>query len=154
MVTDPVLLDLPDQVESERLIIRGCLPGDGPAAHAAILESLEILRPWMTWAHPGITLEEVETGIRKAAAKWLTREDFRMQIYRKSDGLFVGGAGLHRINWQVPAMEIGYWVGQSCQGKARHRRHHPQSRRCPLVHLHYGQPACADAGRPASRRRR
>ena len=38
-------------------------------------------------------------------------------LFRKADGLFVGGSGLHRIDWSVPRFEIGYWVRLSLQGQ-------------------------------------
>ncbi|MBN2304508.1 MAG: GNAT family N-acetyltransferase, partial [Anaerolineae bacterium] len=32
------------------------------------------------------------------------------------DGAVVGGSGLHRIDWSVPRMEIGYWARTSMSG--------------------------------------
>jgi ribosomal-protein-serine acetyltransferase len=37
-------------------------------------------------------------------------------LFRKEDGMFVGGSGLHRIIWRVPAFEIGYWCRTSLTG--------------------------------------
>ena len=39
-----------------------------------------------------------------------------MALFRKSDGYYVGNSGLHRIDWEVPRFEIGYWVRTSLQG--------------------------------------
>lgn len=113
---NPLLLDIPDRFETERLIIRAPRAGDGPAGNAAIRESLAELRPWMPWADPAPTVDETEAVYRRGAARWLAREDFPMVLFRKTDGLFVGGSGLHRINWSVPAMEIGYWIRTSLSG--------------------------------------
>src|SRR5262245_50811808 len=30
---------------------------------------------------------------------------------------FLGGTGLHRIHWDIPAFEIGYWLRVSEEGK-------------------------------------
>lgn len=49
---DPILRDFPDQLETERLLIRAPRPGDGAAGNAAIRESEAELRPWMPWVHP------------------------------------------------------------------------------------------------------
>jgi ribosomal-protein-serine acetyltransferase len=38
-------------------------------------------------------------------------------LWRKSDGLYVGGSGLHRMDWSVPRFEIGYWVRASLEGQ-------------------------------------
>jgi len=116
-MTEPILLDFPDQIETERLIIRAPRPGDGPAANAAICESIHELRPWMPWAQEIPTIKETEEVFRRAASQWLTRENLMMALFRKSDGMFVGGSGLHRIDWSVPRFEIGYWVRTQLQGQ-------------------------------------
>jgi RimJ/RimL family protein N-acetyltransferase len=113
----PLLRDFPDQFESERLIIRIPRPGDGAVINEATLESLDNLRPWMTWADPVPTVEDTETVVRTAAANFIHRSDFMLLLFRKSDGLFVGGSGLHRIDWSVPCFEIGYWVRASLEGQ-------------------------------------
>lgn len=113
---DPLLLDFPDQFETERLLIRAPQPGDGPAVHDAILESLDNLKPWMVWAQQAPSLEETESNIRQAAADFQARKDLRLLIFRKSDGLLVGSSGLHRIDWRVPKFEIGYWARRSLVG--------------------------------------
>lgn len=116
-VANPLLLDFPDQFESERLILRVPRAGDGAAGNAAIRESLEALRPWMPWAQTAPTVAETEAVYRRMAAQWLTRESLGMVLFRKQDGLFVGGSGLHSIDWSVPVMEIGYWLRTSLVGQ-------------------------------------
>jgi hypothetical protein len=49
MMRPPILQDFPASFETERLLIRSPLPGDGPEMHAAIDESLGDLLPWMDW---------------------------------------------------------------------------------------------------------
>ena len=113
---DPLLIDLPEQLETERLIVRPPRLGDGPAVNAAIRESIAELRPWMPWAQTEPAVEDTEANLRRAIAKFAAREDLRLQIHLK-DGTFVGSSGLHRINWDVPRFEIGYWVRTSCAGR-------------------------------------
>ena len=113
----PILLDFPDEFETERLVIRAPRPGDAPAIHAAIQESLAHLMPWMAWANADETVEELETFLRTMAAKFILREELPLMLWRKSDGLYVGGSGLHDIDWGVPCFEIGYWVRVSLQGQ-------------------------------------
>ncbi len=106
---DPILLDFPDTFDTERLTIRAPRIGDGAELNAAVRESVEELRPWMPWADPVESVEQTEANIRHAVAKWLAREDLRLNIYLKGTDTFVAGSGLHRIKWEVPRMEIGYW---------------------------------------------
>ena len=114
---NPILLDFPDHLETERLLIRAPKPGDAPAIHAAINELMDNLRPWMPWADPHETVDELETFLRSMVARFITREELMLLLWRKSDGLFVGGSGLHRIDWSVPRFEIGYWVRASLEGQ-------------------------------------
>ena len=117
MSTLPVMIDFRDHFETERLFIRAPRPGDGAAVNAAIRESYENLRQWMVWAQTIPTIEHSESSVRRAAAEFLLREDLRMHLYRKSDGLFVGSSGLHFIDWSLPRFEIGYWVRASLEGQ-------------------------------------
>lgn len=116
-IDKPILLDFPDQFETERLLIRAPRPGDGQAVNEAIIESRDFLKIWLPPVQDLQTVAENEERLRQQAAKWLLREELRMLLFRKSDGLFVGKSGLHNIDWSVPSFEIGYWVRQNMQGQ-------------------------------------
>ena len=113
---NPLLLDFPDHFETDRLLIRAPRPGDGPTVSAAIHESHAELRAWMPWAVELQPVEETESVMRRMAAAFIKREDLMLLLFRKSDGLFVGSSGLHRIDWSVPRFEIGYWIRTSLSG--------------------------------------
>ncbi|MGG1674433.1 GNAT family N-acetyltransferase [Neobacillus sp. NRS-1170] len=113
----PILNDFPDEFSTERLVIRKPLPGDGQAVYEAMQASIEELKPWMPWAHREQTELDVEANMRDAHAKFLTREDLRLHLYDKETGKFIGSSGLHRINWDVPKFEIGYWIDSRYSGK-------------------------------------
>jgi len=51
------------------------------------------------------------------AAQWLTREALMVGIWDRATGRYLGGSGLHRIDWAVPAFEIGYWLRTSAWGQ-------------------------------------
>lgn len=105
-----ILLDFPYSFDTERLTIRGPLPGDGLELHTAVIESQEALRPWMPWAVDIMSAEDHEVRVREGQLKYLAREDLWMILLLKGTHTIVGGSGLHRINWRVPKFEIGYWV--------------------------------------------
>ena len=112
----PILRDVPEAFESERLLIRSPRPGDGPALHEAIAESLDELRAWMPWAREPQSVEISEAHSRHANAEFLARRDLPLFLFLRDGGRFVGGSGLHRIDWTVPRFEIGYWVRTSLTG--------------------------------------
>jgi len=113
--TDPILLAIPESFESERLLIRAPLWGDGAAVNEAVRESVEELRPWMPWARSIPTLDESEAGIRRSRLQYMERTDLRLLVVNKQTGQLVGSSGLHRIDWQARKFEIGYWVRTSCE---------------------------------------
>lgn len=113
----PLLYDFPDHFETERLLIRVPQIGDAVIFHTAATESYAELHPWIPWAAKPIQLEDNEMFVRRAAAKFIMREDLVFLMFRKEDGLLVGGIGLHRIDWNVPKFEIGYWLRTSMHSK-------------------------------------
>ena len=108
---------VPDQLETERLLIRSPRLEDTPLVYEAVLESRKELQPWMPWATDDYTLEACETNQRQAIAKFVTQEDFRLMFFDKQTGRLIGNSGFHRIDWSVPRFEIGYWCRSSETGK-------------------------------------
>jgi len=114
---DPILKDFPNDFDTERLTIRCPMPGDGPALHEAVLESIDELRLWLPWAKEAASVEETETNVRKGYTRFLNREDLWLLLFLKGTNICVGGSGLHRIDWTVPKFEIGYWLRTSYVGQ-------------------------------------
>jgi RimJ/RimL family protein N-acetyltransferase len=110
---DPILRDFPYSFETERLTIRGPLPGDGVRVRTAVLESQEELKPWMPWAMEIPSEEEYEVKVRKRQLSFLAREDLWMMLLLKGTDIVIGASGLHPMDWSVPKFEIGYWVRTS-----------------------------------------
>ncbi|MNO66026.1 putative ribosomal N-acetyltransferase YdaF [compost metagenome] len=114
---DPIMIDFPESFETERLLIRAPLWGDGVSMNVAIAESLEDLKPWMPFAQTIPTLDESEQFTREARLDFLKRNQLHMRIFNKVTGSFIGCSGLHCINWELRNFEIGYWIRSSCSGK-------------------------------------
>ena len=118
MIFDPLLLNVPDQFETERLVIRAPRPGDGPVVYAAIVETLDDLRRFpasMRWALDRHTPDTAESFCRRGAAMWLLRADMPMLLFQKTDGEFVGGSGVHRFDWAERRFEVGWWCRKRYQ---------------------------------------
>jgi RimJ/RimL family protein N-acetyltransferase len=105
----PILLDLPESFETERLSIRSPLPGDGPEVYRAIMESIEELSAWMAWPKEHRTVDDSEASARRARVAFLARSELRLHLYPKGTDTLVGIAGLQSIDWDVPKFEVGYW---------------------------------------------
>jgi RimJ/RimL family protein N-acetyltransferase len=121
---NPVLLDLPDRIETARLVLRAPRPGDGAVLHASVLETLEDLRRFpasMSWALDEQTRDSAEEYCRRGAAGWLLRNDFPFLLFLRGAGsaesAHVGNCGIHRFDWQRRVFEIGWWCRRSMQGQ-------------------------------------
>jgi ribosomal-protein-serine acetyltransferase len=114
---NPILKEFPTEFFTDRLLIRMPQPGDGKAVYQAIQASIAELKPWMPFAQKEQSEQDVELNIREAHVKFLQREDLRLLIFRKDTGEFIASSGLHRINWDVPKFEIGYWIDTRHSGK-------------------------------------
>lgn len=108
---------LPEQMETERLILRAPRIGDGAELNAAIRETYTDLHEWMDWAGYLPELEETEQRRHRARESFLAGEDFHIQAYLKTTGAFTLCVGLHPLDWNVPKFEIGYWCRADYQGK-------------------------------------
>ncbi|MCM3733614.1 GNAT family N-acetyltransferase [Fictibacillus nanhaiensis] len=113
----PILLDFPTEFTTDRLLIRMPMPGDGKVMYEAINASIEELKPWLPFAQMEQTEEDVEVNIREAHLKFLKREDLRLLVFLKDSGELVASSGLHRIDWDIPKFEIGYWIDSRHSGK-------------------------------------
>jgi RimJ/RimL family protein N-acetyltransferase len=115
---DPLLIDVPDRLETERLVLRVPRPGDGRVLNDAIRASHDELVPWLPWAGTLPTVEESEAHCRRQQARFLLREDFVMLLFLRGggggDGELLGATGLHRIDWALRKFEIGYWRKTGC----------------------------------------
>jgi RimJ/RimL family protein N-acetyltransferase len=118
---DPLLIDIPERIATERLVLRCPQPGDGACVNAAVAETIDELRPYMPWAQTVPTMDESEAHVRRTQAKFRLREDLVLMIFERasdgSEGDFLGGTGLHRIDWALRRFEIGYWRRRGREGR-------------------------------------
>lgn len=114
---DPLLLDIPEHIETARLVIRLAGTDDAVPMQTAIEESFVELAAWMPWAANGQTLDETRAYRRRAMAKFLLREELAYSIFDRENGGFIGNIGIHNIDWDIPSCEIGYWLRTSLTGR-------------------------------------
>ena len=118
---DPLLIDVPERIETENLVLRMPRRGDGATVNAAVQASLDELVPWLPWAGASLGVDESEANCRRQHAKFLLREDFVFLIFERGadgqEGELLGGTGLHRIDWTLRRFEIGYWRKTGCGGR-------------------------------------
>ncbi len=116
---DPILIEVPEAIYTERLLIAAPRAGLGPMMSLAIAETFGALNLWMPWAAQIPSIEDSEAVMRRQLADFILRRDLPYQFYdREPEGRrLLGGTGLHRMDWAARRFEIGYWVRASAEGK-------------------------------------
>lgn len=114
---NPILREIPYTFDTERLTIRGPLPGDGERVRTAVLESQAELKQWMPWAVNVDSAEGYEIRVREGQLNYLGRKNFWLLIFLKDSPTLIGSSGLHDVNWDVPSFEIGYWLHTNHTGQ-------------------------------------
>jgi ribosomal-protein-serine acetyltransferase len=110
---NPILLDIPGEISTERISMRTPHAGDGSIVAATVLDSLAELKVWMPWAtdkYDGIAGEDWS---RKSAANFLARTHLQFLMFLQRDNVHIGNIGAFAFNWEIPAGEIGYWLRTS-----------------------------------------
>jgi RimJ/RimL family protein N-acetyltransferase len=104
----PPAVPLPERVTTPRLVLRTWAPADTALLGRAVADSLDHLRPWMSW-----TADEPLTGQARLEVIRTFERDRRAGrevVYGAFRGdTVVGGTGFHRRRGPA-VVEIGYWV--------------------------------------------
>jgi RimJ/RimL family protein N-acetyltransferase len=114
---NPLMIDIPQQLETERLLLCAPAAGFGLIVQAAIRETHDKLKTWFGWAQTVPTLDETEEEIRKAVIRFHGRERMRFYLFRKTDGAFVGEIELTPLDWQIASFALSFWVSKSYEGQ-------------------------------------
>ena len=118
---NPILPNFPLPIQTPRLVLKPPHIGDGPIINAAIIESFDELHPFMPWAKTKPTVEESESWVKLAAANWIEKKNeepyLPLFIWEKATEQCIGSTGYHHFDWNVPSIEIGYWLKTSHTGR-------------------------------------
>ncbi len=110
----------PMPIITDRLIIRPIQISDAKFLNEAIAESFNELHRFMAWASHKQSLEETKKFARKASKNWIAKKNddpyLSLVILDKNTNDFVGGTSFYNYNWEIPAVETGYWIRTSKSG--------------------------------------
>jgi len=113
-----ILARIPDSVESDRVIVRRYVPGDGKAIYAlaqrngnrdnlkGIADDIAGLK----------SVREAEVKALKHRAEWAKRDRFVAGIWLKEAGSYVGELWIEPAKWAVPSFEIGWFIDKGQEG--------------------------------------
>lgn len=113
-----ILDDIPDSVESKRLVIRRYLNGDGCAMYA--LAERNGNRDHLEGIADDIaklkSVDEAEVKARKHRAEWAKRDRFVAGVWLKKDGSYIGEIWIEPAKYEVPSFEIGWFIDKGHEG--------------------------------------
>jgi RimJ/RimL family protein N-acetyltransferase len=114
-----LLLDIPTQFETERLMLRCYAAGDGKWYYDMSLRNKDHLRQFESMnAVMKIQSEEAaEIVVRDFANAWTARDCFFLGVFEKKTAQFVAQIFIGPINWDLPEFEIGYFVDKDVEGR-------------------------------------
>jgi RimJ/RimL family protein N-acetyltransferase len=90
---------------------------DADELFTAVHESLTELKPWMSWAHDGYSLDEAKGFIRITRSRWEEGTLFAFVITDAKSGSVLGGCSLSHIHPIYHLCNLGYWVRTSRRGE-------------------------------------
>ncbi len=113
----PELLELPEMLAGERVLLRPYRPGDGAALFAAIDGHRAELGKWLGWLDQHRTPDDSEAYVRRFHAKWQERSSLILAIWSRDGKDYLGGTGFHGLDWTVPSCELGYFLRPDAHGR-------------------------------------
>ncbi len=108
---------VPREIAGPNVRLRPLRPSDARAVWDAIEESRAHLEPWLPWVHQTRCLADERGSIARLRDLWQRRESLVVGIFDRRSGRYLGGSGLHRINWETRSFEIGYWIRATAEGR-------------------------------------
>jgi ribosomal-protein-serine acetyltransferase len=109
MFNQPLLTD-------KIVALRRFHPRDVDALYAAARESLDDLIPWMSWAHPAYSRDEVAEYVRIVGESWDAGRYYAFAITDARDGMMLGAASLSHVHPVYHFCNLGYWIRSSRRG--------------------------------------
>lgn len=99
------------------LLLRPLERGDRDPMHAAVIESIDTVSPWLQWCHAGYSVAETESFIESCITAWAQQAHFPFAIFGAQSGEYLGGTGINHIDRQNRLGTVGYWVRASAMGR-------------------------------------
>ena len=110
----------PFPITTPRLLLRPPCIADSSIVNAGIKESFHQLNKWMPWAQQPQSLEDTELFVRQSVANWIVQKNeepwLPIFIFDRTTQEFIGATGYHHLQWDVPCLEMGYWIRASKSG--------------------------------------
>jgi RimJ/RimL family protein N-acetyltransferase len=113
---EPILLDIPERFETDRLLISIYENGDGAEFYQILQSNYAYLQEELREIHEISSIEDAEAYVRYKRVAWLSRQRLVPKISAKATGKMIGQLWIEP-HWDRRIFEMGYFVVEKCQGK-------------------------------------
>jgi RimJ/RimL family protein N-acetyltransferase len=103
------------QLSDGELLLRPYRFTDATGLYEAVHESLNELKPWMSWASERYDQTSAREYITIARARWDEHTFYAFAVTRGED--ILGGCTLSSLHPIYHLCNLGYWVRSSCRGQ-------------------------------------
>jgi ribosomal-protein-serine acetyltransferase len=111
----PILLEVPEKFETERLLIANYEEGDGNEFYQLIQSNYDYLREELTEIKTLQSMEDAEEYVRFKRIAWPSRERLVPKIVDKATRRMIGQLWIEP-KWDRKIFEIGYFIEEKSQG--------------------------------------
>jgi len=111
--------EIPDKMETERLLLRSYRAGDGPVLFAAGVRNREHLAEFES-GNVLISVKDEDHAEAVAidlAEKWVAGECFFIGLFEKTTNAWIGQVYVGSTNWELPEFTLGYVVDVNYEGQ-------------------------------------
>jgi RimJ/RimL family protein N-acetyltransferase len=104
-------------IESPRLLLRRPEITDAPELFALVERSRAHFQPWFRWTRRVQSIADAESICVLTDQRWRERSAYELLAFDRETGAMVGGGNVHAFRWEVPAVEIDWWLDAAQTGK-------------------------------------
>ena len=105
------------RITDEIVTLRPFHMEDAQELFEAVSESLDDVKPWMSWVYDEYSLEDARSFIAIARARWEENTLYAFIITDSQTGGVLGGVSLSHLHPVYHLCNVGYWVRTSRHGE-------------------------------------
>ena len=116
---NPILVNIPEIIETPRLKLIMPMAGLGEALHEAMTDGYYDYVKWLAWPKKKPTIKDVELNCRKHHAEFIMRSHIRYIIIDKATNQVVGRCAYPpmQTKWYIPQFGVSYFIRKSQRSK-------------------------------------
>ncbi len=114
---DPMEIEIPDRIESPRLLLRRYQLSDASWLVDIFKQERERLRNDFPTRVALVTEADAEAFLTHLLHEWRCRSALYFAVWDKLQRQYIGEVGVKDIVWSIPKGDVGYFVVRKAEGK-------------------------------------